>query len=285
MRNLVAPVTEELAWPGFDGAGEVVAADARFASPAAQRALGSAFASTPAGKALIGAVADALQESGIALVGQVPVEDDRALVAFAAALGPVESAGNEGTGLLVSEIRFRGEQAGPLSARASEFPPHTDLAFTGVECGVVLMGCVRHDPGSGGANTLIPLRPILARLTESALTLLAEPLYRQQSTHGGTGSYQRILFADSGGTRIQFRHDHRNWVAAHPDRPDAAAALAALRTALAHDEVPAFGLLLRAGQVIVFDNTRYLHARDAYAPHADRWLRRVRVARLEPRWA
>lgn len=221
-------------------------------------------------------VAQAKAEGWLRLSG-VPCEADNAsLRALGAELGEVSTQAlshrlgvvEDGAVQRVQDLaRMARDRYGKslLSAGHAEFAPHSDEAFLAEPARWVLLHCWQPDPAGAGLSRLARRDEIWALADRSArqlLTALALPY--------PCGEFP-VLDAQG---RLRFNRNDCLAAAAPARQAALATALAPLQALFAE---AACSLALAAGDLLVIDNWRTLHGRDAFAAGSPRLLKRLRL--------
>jgi hypothetical protein len=172
-----------------------------------------------------------------------------------------------GTVLRVEDIRLGASRRGAHSAVGIGL--HTDQAHVDW----IAWYCRRPDPDpQRGATMLVDTAPLLATLRDEDRQALSNVIMLCPDVDDAAPPVRVPLLALRGGTPAVY---YAKWNVAeeHGDAP------AFLRFAAAADAAPRSAVRLDAGEILIADNRRMLHARDALDPASPRcllrfWLRR-----------
>ena len=236
------------------------------------------------GAARLGAF-EALRDYGFLLVEAAPTSEE-GLEKLAGTFGhPLD---NDMPGR-ISHVRHS-QDPSLVTHTTLAIPKHTDLCYRHAPSGIQFFQCVTAS-AQGGESLLGDGFRIAQRLRESdteAFDLLSRvPLQFHRYIEGEVALYAegRVITLDAEGEVVGFRYGNR--VTAAPlDLPGELMvplhrALRAL-VGLMNDPELELRLLLRSGDILVFDNHRILHGRAAFADNqARRHIRRCEVMREE----
>jgi alpha-ketoglutarate-dependent taurine dioxygenase len=245
-----------------------------------------------------------VEQDGIAVCRDVPVESAMLLVGLMLAFGEPVSVANGG---VVQSVRVRPpEQRYDVSTTAEAFPLHTDTTGFAIPPDAVCYACLERTPDAGGETTYLHLAELLERLRRNghgdAVDDLHAPVYpfaiqdpildgrgpaiaREGGQPMRTDGERRfpILVArpDAALPAIRYRLEtiERGFGLADEALPERyARALSALTEVV---EQPGAGhqFVLNPGEAMFIDNTCVLHGRTAVNPDARRELRRLRATR------
>ena len=224
-----------------------------------------------------------MRRHGAAVVHDVDVADDDALLAVAAVLGEPTAEGNDDS--LIYDVVPR-PQATDVSQTAQRFPLHTDSTFLQRPHAFVVLGCQEAPGDAGGASLVVHVDALRDALVashgEDVLAALCEPQFWFLAREPGEQTTLRrlpVLERSGEDWRVRYRADalaRAELAAAVRLAPPQRAALEALEAILADPELPA-RYALRPGDVLLIDNRRALHGRTAIREGARRVLRRVKL--------
>jgi L-asparagine oxygenase len=209
---------------------------------------------------------------------------ERTLMAVASRLGePVGYVQEHGGGLVQDIVPARGDIGRQLSTSSDvTLEWHTETAFHPHKPRYVMLLCLRGDPG---ARTLCcSITDVLPHLDTGAVATLREARFRtrpdasflEPGVDGEYGPPMAVLTdpdTDNGG-RASFTYDEDLMVGTDDD---AQRALDVLGAAVREH---ATSLVLEAGDLLVIDNDRVVHARSPFRARfdgSDRWLQRAFV--------
>lgn len=155
-------------------------------------------------------------------------------------------------------------------------PPHTDEAYLHTPTGILVLYCIK-PARDGGETALVDGFQVATRLRESdpeAFDLLARCPQTYHRIVPGAGmdfrTRARALNVDERGDLVGFRFHPRAMAPTDVD-PEIAAALHRANAALSSlilDPAQQLEFGLRAGDAVLFDNHRIMHARRAFADPA-----------------
>ena len=231
-----------------------------------------------------------LRDFGIALVRNLSTEPGT-LESLLAYFGPAR---NTHFGYLF-DIRSRpadrsgtGENIGATSSNAQS--PHTDEGWRHGPPGISLFHCLKPHPGGAGASIFvdgIAAAETLRNVDPEAFKLLSSiPLLfvAERNDEERFRARGKVIALDSDGIVRGIRLTDRTIapldIAAHLVEP----VYAALHTfyRLIVEQPRCFERQLQAGEMVVFDNHRVMHARQAFDAEAgERWLQQLSVDREE----
>lgn len=208
------------------------------------------------------AVPQFLEHAGAIIISNAPVADDGALMACAAVCGNVV---DQGTAGMVYRVAADAHPAAPVSRSRTTagFELHTDSSLDAIPHRYVALAVVRPDP-RGGWTLLARLTDALERLDEGTIETLATvpaPFAWETSSAEGSRVTHQPIFALEGETlHVRWRADLVRKGSTLTRVPEPLRkAIGAAETAFAEVVAPAFPL--KAGQVLILDNTRVLHGR------------------------
>ncbi|MFT7555510.1 MAG: gamma-butyrobetaine dioxygenase [Planctomycetota bacterium] len=231
-----------------------------------------------------------LRDFGIALLRNLPTEPGT-LNSIVKYFGPAR---NTHFGYLF-DIRSRpadrsgsGENIGATSSNAQS--PHTDEGWRHGPPGISLFHCLKPHPGGAGASIFvdgIAAAESLRSLDPEAFNLLSTvPLLfvAERNDEERFRSRGKVIALDSDGVVRGIRLTDRTIapvdIALHLVEP----VYAALHTfyRLIVEQTRCFERQLEAGEMVIFDNHRVMHARRAFdAAAGERWLQQLSVDREE----
>ena len=199
----------------------------------------------------------ALAEHGFAWI---ECADDASFVTLATRLGAI-----------VDDTRVQLVEAGrTYLARPDRLPLHTDhpcARFIAWRCEV--------QDAIDGASVLVDSRAVLRRLDETTLSALRQTTLVARVRSGFVPQAFPVLATVNDEERFFFAP----WLSPETTDEQGLCALQALRDAIAAEEAAGrVRIRLQAGQVLVVDNHRVLHGRDAIARESPRRLRRLWIA-------
>jgi alpha-ketoglutarate-dependent taurine dioxygenase len=213
-----------------------------------------------------------MEEHGYVHLTGMP--DDFDPVSFGRRLGPLMPHHN---GALVAEVRPASSSDGvyyPGSTKA--FAPHTEgYDLIGLPPRYLALWCVHPPSGDGGETTLADTRPWLARLSEQNFQYLEKTDYDWMNPHGdlGVASRHPVLADHHGSTVVRFSVNN----IVHDDT-DLVAALQSDWQRLFDEQH--FAISYQRNDMLIWDNWRVLHARNAFADPR-RHLRRIHIAEAD----
>jgi alpha-ketoglutarate-dependent taurine dioxygenase len=244
---------------------------------------------------------------GMTLRGSVPPTPDRAIAApamkfwpseylmcvLAAALGEPIGYAEERGGQIFQDVFPTRENSAALSSQSSaaDLGHHTEMAFHPYPPDFLLLVTLRADPDGIAQTRFAACRHFLADLDAEVLKDLSQPAYRLalhrlHSPYLAAGKPVRelpegpwvsILYGDPNDPFLRYEPELMQ-----PRNRQAAQALEALTAAI---ERRTRQVALAAGDVLILDNRRAVHARSrfrAYYDGRDRWLRRMHIVRALP---
>ncbi|MEM1040521.1 MAG: TauD/TfdA family dioxygenase [Pseudomonadota bacterium] len=206
---------------------------------------------------------------------------DEALMAFVSALGSAELNADEhltGPPIMDLKLDVQREKQAVASAyfTSDRFNLHTDLAYIDHPPRYILTHCVQPDPGGGGLTLLSDVKKAANLLSHQDREALADTvfsfLYPPGCEEGVSAPFAVIEEPSDGGTpKLRFRLDRTNCPQSHKHP------LEHLADALVQCS---FQLELRAGDLLIIDNTRMAHGRTALSRSGgpQRHLRRAYAA-------
>jgi alpha-ketoglutarate-dependent taurine dioxygenase len=236
-------------------------------------------------------IRDALAARGFALArtpgfaGLPVAERDRLAVAVAAALGTPSPVG-DATGTVVWDVRPRpdlpaGQRAGNISVSSGEACLHTDSTFSARPERWFLLWCVR-PAADGGASVLVDSAAVVSRMQAGRARRQALDVLMARDVPMWDGRRVlpvRVLHREGDGTvKVRYRADLLREGLARAGVAEGEPVAAALRTLAAELDDAASRLVvpLAADDLLIVDNHRVLHARQAFTDPR-RHLLRVRV--------
>ncbi len=271
--------------PTLDDGFVAAAGDAARALPATVQAALAAFRADPGaeGALLLRGLPVGVVPATPAHPGAVTTKDrasELTLLAVARTLGePVGYVQEHGGGLvqdIVPDRAHEGRQLSTSSSVALEW--HTETAFHPHKPRYLLLFCLRGDPA---ARTMVcSIAYVLPQLDAATIAILREPRFRtrpdasflEEATVGELGPPMTVVTGT--GAELTFTYDEDLMVGTD----DAAqAALDRLGRAV---RTHASAIVLEAGDLLVIDNHRVVHARSPFRARfdgSDRWLQRTFV--------
>ncbi|WP_055522842.1 TauD/TfdA family dioxygenase [Streptomyces graminilatus] len=225
------------------------------------------------------------RQPGCVVVEGVPVDGNEALLSLAKSLGSVTARGTTIPGHPLEDGRvYRVEpvNAGQgvrdeddlliFSTTGQVFEGHTDGYHNVEPPAYVLLLCVRPDHGLFGRTSVIDAAEALPRLDPRTAALLYDEDYPcafgRTSILSGPRARPRV--------RFNFKEIQRFHAAGHVVDDAHLRAARALHE-LVSGPALAWRHLLQAGECLVIDNSRALHARESLSPQSTRLLKRVWV--------
>ncbi|MEM7541477.1 MAG: TauD/TfdA family dioxygenase [Pseudomonadota bacterium] len=158
------------------------------------------------------------------------------------------------------------------SRTAQALPPHTDSSYD-QKPHQILVFAMQRPAANGGANHVIPVDAVVARLDAATRATLRLPIYP-------FARHRLPILEDRGVRGIAIRYYRQqllqNPVALKALPPGAKQALFELEEALDHLKT-AQSFKLDAGDLLFINNRRALHGRSSFAPTSGRLLFRFRV--------
>lgn len=215
-----------------------------------------------------------LQREGLVLVKARPGDEEGSdLQRIVGQLGTAEE--HDRLGQVIWNIRYDAAAAArgaTASLTLEPLPFHTDGAFEHLSPRYLAQYVVREDRFGGGETLLVAVASVLSRLTRKTLDILRSTDFRfhAPAEYAKHTAYRDapILFGDG---LIRYR---RAIIDEHLD-DEATAALDELDLAIS--AVEPLRLRLRAGDILLLDNARFLHARtEVFDP--ERHLLRMRFS-------
>ncbi|ROQ35718.1 gamma-butyrobetaine dioxygenase/trimethyllysine dioxygenase [Streptomyces sp. PanSC19] len=178
-----------------------------------------------------------------------------------------------------AEPQILADLAGPIL-------PHTDEAYRRVPTGINIFHCIKPSPCGGGVSQLVDAYNVARILRErdpEAYELLTRvPVQHQRRIEDQviTSDLPAILL-DHEGEVVEVRLNERTMTAIRVDEDLMEETYAALRTAfrIAYEPAQRIEYTMAAGDALLFDNLRVLHARTGY--NGDRHVRQCQVMRDE----
>lgn len=205
-------------------------------------------------------------------VGTEPI-----LALLAATLGEPFSYREWDDGLLVhNKYPIEAHRDIQFGSNAVEFLVHTETPFRDPSPDFLALLCVRADPSGVAKTRVSDLVEAIESLPAVTRELLAEPAYAFETDNPslvvdgrGMTTPLPIIATIDGHPRLQYVDD---LVGATVPACDALDAVRGAVAARARD------IALRAGDLLLLDNRRVVHGRNAFTPRydgADRWLQRM----------
>jgi L-asparagine oxygenase len=205
-----------------------------------------------------------------------PVGTEGLLVAIASRLGePFSYAQWDGGHLIHNKYPIRAHRDVQFGSNAVEFLLHTETPFRDVSPDFLTLLCVRGDPAGLARTRVAPIAGVVARLPPDRREVLRRPLFAFETDTPvrvvdgrGLTEPQPVLTEADGRPLIEYVDDLLGIDAA------AREVLALMRERLAAEAVD---VALTAGDMLVLDNFRVVHGRNAIEPRydgTDRWLQR-----------
>ncbi|WP_329453597.1 TauD/TfdA family dioxygenase (plasmid) [Streptomyces sp. NBC_01724] len=243
-------------------------------------------------QALVRQLRQALGTSpGAVVISDTPTGSNTTLLELAGCLGPVVTAGTtiggnplEPGGVYrvkpVNDGQGVEDENGLLifSTTSQVFEGHTDGYHNPDPPPLVMLLCVRPDRGTYGRTLITDGAAVAGSLPTDVQALLRDPVFPTVFGHVPvlTAHPDRALPT----VRFNMRELTRFRSAGHQVPADhwaAAEALHHLLCAPAHQ----WAEVLQAGDLLLLDNTRAVHAREALSPNSSRLLKRVWIGRTE----
>ncbi|KOT91085.1 hypothetical protein ADK86_24315 [Streptomyces sp. NRRL F-5755] len=173
-----------------------------------------------------------------------------------------------------------------LADLAGPILPHTDEAYRRVPTGINIFHCLKPSPDGGGVSQLVDAHNVARILREQhpgAYNLLTRvPVQHQRRIEDQviTSDLPAIVL-DHKDEVIEVRLNERTMTAIRVDEDLMEQTYAALRTAfrIAYEPAQRIEYAMQAGDALLFDNLRVLHARTGYS--GDRHVRQCQVMRDE----
>ena len=205
------------------------------------------------------------------------------ITAVASAMGTVYTLAGKANLRHIDDIfAVAGDEQKQLSSNQVFLEWHVEDGFHRARADYVALYCLRGDEGV--ATLLAPER--LLRLSGEHRRVLREPRFRIWSdatfTEAGLGTQQAVPLLCGGEHRPELVFDVPYTECADEE---ARCAFMALRAEIARTH---FAVSLAAGDLLLFDNRRVVHARSEYRPRPDgdnRWLKRALILRDRSRAA
>jgi L-asparagine oxygenase len=207
------------------------------------------------------------------------------LVAVASQLGePFSYEQWDGGQLVHNKYPIRAHSDVQYGSNAVEFLLHTETPFRDVSPDFLVLFCVRSDPTGRARTQVADIAEVVARMPADLREILCEPLYAFETDNP-------VLMIDGRGVTepqpIVTQRDSRDVAEYVGDlvsiSPRGEAPLRELGRRLS---AVAVDVPLSAGQMLVLDNLRVVHGRNAFQPRydgTDRWLQRALITnRLLP---
>lgn len=171
-----------------------------------------------------------------------------------------------------------GDDATYLSQSNAAHPFHTDGTYLNKSDSVelVLLHCVKPCPDGGGLNQIMSGQSIVKHLKNSDNAMVFKRLSNDLVgfARGKQKSYRQIFEKDNGKWRISFRLDAAGDVTFSSN--DVADAYRDLGDMI-HNGISYLELGLREGEILLLDNTAFLHSRTHYTPNSQRLINRVQI--------
>ncbi len=208
----------------------------------------------------IDACRKALVDNGIVLIKAMDGDDEgRTMQLIVSKLGMVGVYDQRGTSIW--DVRYDDsvdQEKGTRSLTAKEFPVHTDGSFETPPPKFVALFCVEEDRLGGGETLFVDSGDILPLLSETTKETLKTEKFKLRIPHEffkGQDYKETPLLDESG--RLRFRRDI---IQVDDTAPHMVQAVEELDN-LINSEKHAKPLMIRKGEIVVFDNSRYLHGR------------------------
>lgn len=205
-----------------------------------------------------------------------PTGTEALLTVLASRLGePFSYAQWDGGHLIHNKYPIRAHRDVQFGSNAVEFLLHTETPFRDVSPDFLALLCVRADPTGLTKTRVAPIAAVVDELPADLRDLLREPLYAFETD-------TPVRYLDGRGITepqpIPTEHDGRRIIEYVDDLigvdDPSRAVLAELRARLS---AVAVDVALATGDMLVLDNFRVAHGRNAIEPRydgADRWLQR-----------
>ncbi len=201
----------------------------------------------------------ALVAGGIVLIRTDPERDQQALQEIVSAIGVAQIHDLHGTS--VWDVRYDDrvdQEKGTRSLTTREFPIHTDGSFESPPPAYVALLCIEEDKFGGGETLFVDSSDILPGLSETTKQTLRTERFKlkiPQEFHKGE-DYKETPLLDATG-RLRFRRDIIQLDELTPHMVQAVEELDTLINSDVHTQP----LMIRKGEIVIFDNSRYLHGR------------------------
>lgn len=226
-----------------------------------------------AGDAALDAARRSLRTEGFAVLVDVDVADDAALLSVASGFGHVSCVGNGFPPRAIAEVRAETGTGGATlgSRRSGPFSLHTDSSGYPRPHDVVLLGCRRPDDDGGGGTLLVTVDDLVPEVPPWCVDGLGSAGFRFRAAVGRGESWlaSPVLARNGGRYRLRYRRDEM--------RAAGSAAAALQRWDRQVARATPRSLLLAPGQVVVVDNLRMLHGRADFRFPSRRHLRRLKL--------
>jgi hypothetical protein len=187
----------------------------------------------------------------------------------------------------VGDLRSEPKAAGGRAATAFQvgkalpaLPLHTDGSQTPQPPGHVALQCVRPDDDGFGVSTFVAVDEVVAAALETDEGVQAvDELSQEQFVEGILGSFRAPALIRSGaGWRARFNRKNLEAGWAASGRPGMFAGPATfLRCADRAQQAAGIAYQLGPGELVVFDNARYLHARTRLSGRGRRVVERYKI--------
>ncbi|MFE3280343.1 TauD/TfdA family dioxygenase [Nocardia sp. NPDC059239] len=235
---------------------------------------------------LLSRATTAIHDDHAVVLRGLPAESTAMVVAITSAVGPVVPSRPDRP--LIDDIRptpgEEDKQSTRLGDRRVALTPHTDNSTMSTPPAVLALAFVRNDdPDSGGESTLTHIDDVAAALDTTDVELLCEPRYPSLNVPtdaGRTPTLTSVLTRHNDGRlTARYRDEALDAGIASSHAPDSPsnAHLDALRrfTSTVRDPARQTRVRLESGDLLIIDNTRFLHGRTEISPHARRHLKRL----------
>lgn len=223
----------------------------------------------------------ALARHGAAVVREVDVADDEALLEVVGMVAVPSSVGNGGE--LIFAVTPKEEPSDRSGGRGA-FELHTDSTFLPAPHDVIALGCQIAAPDSG-ASLVVRVDDVCERIADrgdggslDALRESAYPFIVEAPAGEPAAALLSILGDGATGVTVRYRQDvtERLRDAGVALEHRAAEALATFERTLAEEDLVA-RFMLRPGDVLLVDNRRALHGRESVVESSPRLMRRVKA--------
>lgn len=217
----------------------------------------------------------ALQEDGRALLKCAPGTLVARAEALAGVLGPVVKSHERAQENGVVHLRYNPRPPGeyqPVGEGCAYLPPHTDSPFRDPSPRVIAMGCIAQ-AGTGGETILVDGKGLLQRLAREhagAIDRLSRTSIHITRDQAGR-SFRVLTPTAHARTEIRYRNDAGVTLEVPSGLEHACRAIGEYVNDPANREV----VTLAANDLLVLDNTRFLHGRLPFEPASGRHLVRV----------